>query len=92
MIISHFQENEEVIKLISKLALSDKSNSQKFAEDCIFQLRKWQMQKQAVQYQQLIRQEAENIKSVTHYNRELNSILKKLNALEKDHSNKRKFL
>ena len=91
LIISHFQENEEVIKLISELALSDKSNSQKFAEDCIFQLRKWQLQKEAFQFQQLIKQEAGNIKSVLHYNQKLSIILKKINTLQKEHRKIRKF-
>jgi DNA primase len=88
LIISHFQENEGIIKLIAELSLTEKINPQRFADDCLFQLKKWQLQKTAETYKKLIKEETANSDSLGHYNTALFNILKELNQLEKGYKKK----
>ncbi len=86
-VILHFQkeEDEEITQVLSELMLIEDTPSIKFARDCLFQLQKWQLEKRSREISQLLREEQSSPESAMHYTRELSSIRKELNRLEKEH-------
>ncbi len=82
-LLEHFQDDEEITQLISEIMLLEYGDAKKFATDCIFQLKKWHLEKQSREISELIRKEKNSPESVLHYNQELIRIRKKIHALEK---------
>ena len=80
-----FQEDEPMKRLLSEIALQEYKDEMKFARDCIFQLKKWQLEKKSRELQELIRQESASSDSVLHYSQELIAVRRQLNELTKTH-------
>lgn len=73
--------------LISKIALIETADPYKFMNDCIYQMRKWYLEKRSEEIKRAIREEASSEASVLHYMKELTSIRNKLSQVEIDHKN-----
>ncbi|MHB2155779.1 DNA primase [Calditrichota bacterium GD2] len=84
-ILSQFQEAVDVQAALSALDLMEFNDPLKFARDCIFQLKKWTLEKQAQEIQELIRSDHESQDALAHYTVELMRVRKELNRLVKDH-------
>ncbi len=84
-ILEQFQEDLEIQSSISELALTEFQDQAKFARDCIFQLKKWRLEKQAEEINAMIRSEVESGEAVVHYSIELTRIRKKIHQLVKQH-------
>ncbi|HEM49082.1 MAG TPA: DNA primase, partial [Caldithrix sp.] len=64
-----FKEDETRKNLLSEIALTLDDMSLKFARDCVYQLRKRQLDKKAVEIQEMIKNEADSEDSVEHYSK-----------------------
>ncbi len=84
-LMTFFQEDEPVKQLLSEIALQEYKDPMKFARDCIFQLKKWQLEKKSRELQELMRQEAGSQESLLHYSQELIAVRRQLNELSKTH-------
>ncbi|MGD9486724.1 MAG: DNA primase [Calditrichaceae bacterium] len=72
----------EIRELTSKLVVSELPDSSKFIADCLYQLKKWQLEKKAAEFSTLIKVEANSDESVLHYTRELTLVRKEIAELE----------
>jgi len=86
-LIAMYQEDEDKKSIISEIALTQESQSMKFAKDCIFQLKKWHLEKKARELSEMIREEEGSQDSVLHYSQELVQIRREINQLEKNWRN-----
>jgi DNA primase len=84
-IIQSFQEDEESNKVISEIAVNDYINETKFAKDCIFQLKKWHLEKKAQDISALIKTEDSSTESILHYTQQLTEVRKEINQLVRIH-------
>lgn len=84
-IMQSFQEDEESNKVISEIAVNDYINEMKFAKDCIFQLKKWHLEKKAQDISALIKTEDSSTESVLHYTQQLTEVRKEINQLVRIH-------
>ncbi len=84
-LLDHFRDNAAISALVSELSLTEFGDEDKFSKDCIFQLNRYQLEKQAREISTLIKQDSESADSVLHYNRDLIDVRKKLNELDKSH-------
>lgn len=82
-LITTFQDNEIMKSILSELALSGDVHTMKFAQDCIFQLKKWNLEKKARELSQLLKEEAESEDSVFHYSQQLMNIRREINQMDK---------
>jgi len=87
-LIDQFSDNDELTKTITELSLNEYSDEAKYSRDCIFQLKRYQLEKQNKEIEKSIRQESDSSESVEHYNRELRDSQKQLNDLFKQHRSK----
>ncbi len=84
-IMQSFQEDEESNKVISEIAVNDYINETKFAKDCIFQLKKWHLEKKAQDISALIKTEDSSTESILHYTQQLTEVRKEINQLVRIH-------
>ncbi len=84
-VIQSFQEEPDIAGLVSELMTIDPVNPLKYAKDCIYQLKKWQLEKKSQEILSLIKEEASSAEAVLHYNQELFKLRKTLNQLDSDH-------
>ncbi len=84
-IMLQFEEAVDVQAALSALDLMEFNDPFKFARDCIFQLKKWSLEKKAQEYQDLIRSDQESKEAVAHYTMELMQLRKQINLLVKAH-------
>lgn len=84
-ILDQFTDDEEVVKLIAELSIKEFGEEQKFANDCIFQLRCYQLEKRNKELEQHIRHESDSADALDHYYRQLMETKKELNTLIKAH-------
>jgi DNA primase len=84
-IMQSFQEDEESNKVISEIAVNDYINEMKFAKDCIFQLKKWDLEKKAQDISSLIKTEDSSTESILHYTQQLTEVRKEINQLVRIH-------
>jgi DNA primase len=73
--------------LLSKIALIEIANPDKFMADCIYQMRKWHLEQRFNEVKRSIHEEASSEESVMHYMKELTTIRSKLSKIEKEHTN-----
>ncbi len=78
------REDETLQRVLSELAFEDIVDQMKYAEDCIFQLKKWRLEKKSRELSALIRSEGSSEESVLHYNQQLSLIRREINALEQE--------
>jgi len=79
----------ELQNVLTRLSVRDFEKEMRFANDCIFQLKKWHLQKEARELMRHIKAESESEEAVLHYTTELNRVNRAINALEKEHRNHR---
>lgn len=84
-VIQSFQEEPEIASLVSELMTMELSNPMKYAKDCIYQLKKWQLEKKSQEILSLIKEEASSPEALLHYNQELFKLRKTLNRLDSEH-------
>ena len=84
--------NESQHQTLTKLTIDSGEKDLKFAIDCIFQLKKWLMEKNAREISQHIKAEQNSSESMMHYTVELNKIRKQIALLQKDHQKEIKAL
>jgi len=74
-----------VVKLIAEVSIKEFGDEQKFVNDCIFQLQRYQLEKRNKELEQHIRHESDSADAVEHYYRQLMETKKELNTLVKAH-------
>jgi len=84
-VMLQFEEAVDVQAALSALDLMEFNDPFKFARDCIFQLKKWSLEKKAQEFQELIRSDHESQDAVAHYTMELMRVRKEINVLIKTH-------
>jgi len=84
-ILDQFTDDEEVVKLIAEVSIKEFGDEQKFVNDCIFQLQRYQLEKRNKELEQHIRHESDSADAVEHYYRQLMETKKELNTLVKAH-------
>lgn len=84
--------NEAQHRTLTKLTIDTDEKDMKFAIDCIFQLKKWLMEKNARDISQHIKAEQNSSESMMHYTVELNKVRKQIAQLQKDHQQEIKAL
>jgi len=82
-LITTFQENEMMKSILSELALAGEVHTLKYARDCIFQLKKWNLEKKARELSLLIKEEAGSEDSVFHYSQQLMETRREISQLDK---------
>ena len=75
-------DNAEEQNLLAKLSMAEINNPDKFAADCVYQMRKWHLDSRFSELKRLMNQESTAQKSVLHYMKELAEIRKKLSDIE----------
>ncbi len=78
-----FEDEPELGQTVSALAVMSFGDEAKFARDCIFQLKRYQLEKRAREISALIKQEADSGEALLHHNQELMRLRQELNALDK---------
>lgn len=84
--------NEEQHQTLTKITIDTDEKDMKFAIDCIFQLKKWLMEKNAREISQNIKAEENSSEAMEHYTIELNQVRKQIAQLQKDHQQEIKAL
>lgn len=77
--------NEEQHRLLTRLTIDPGERDLKFAIDCIFQLKKWRLEKTARDLGQHIKAEEKSPEAMMHYTVELNKIRKQIARVQKEH-------
>ncbi len=88
-VLNQFQDDPEIQAILSELALREFSNPEKLAKDCIFQLKRWRLEKEADELNALIHNDAESSEAWMHYSKKLTQIRKQIHQLVKEHRNSR---
>ncbi len=84
-----FQDDTEIQAVLSELALSDFKDLDKLAKDCVFQLKRWRLEKEAEELNLLIQTDRESSEALMHYSLRLTAVRKKIHELTKEHRNHR---
>lgn len=69
--------------LISELMLQNHEEQIKYARDCVYQIKKWHLEKKSKDLSALIKAESDSIDSVMHYTKELSFIRKEIAELDR---------
>ncbi len=88
-ILNMFQDDPEVQAILSELALKEFNDLEKLARDCIFQLKRWHLEKEAEELNILIHNDSESADALLHYSIKLTDIRKQIRELVKEHRNTR---
>jgi DNA primase len=78
--------NAEQHRILTRLTINMDTKDMKFAIDCIFQLKKWLLEKKSRDIQRHIQAEAHSAESGMHYTSTLNDLRKQIARIEKEHS------
>ena len=79
-----FSEDETMKNLIAEIAMTQEDLSLKFAKDCLFQLKKRELDKKAMEIQEMIKNEADSEDSVEHYSRQIIQIRQEIHKLDQE--------
>ncbi|MGD9898216.1 MAG: DNA primase [Calditrichaceae bacterium] len=90
-LLDSIDDDEETRELTSRLVVSEWADSPKFIADCLYQLKKWQLEKKAAELSTLIKVEANSDESVLHYTKELTMVRKEIALLENQRKLASKF-
>jgi len=82
-VINAFQEDARLSRLLSEILLIEFDDPLKFAKDCIYQLKKWQLEKKSREISLLIKEDRNSPESVLHYTQELMEIRRQMDRLER---------
>ena len=77
--------NAQQHQLLTKLTIDPDEKDLKYAIDCIFQLKKWRLEKSARDLSQHIKAEANSPEAMMHYTVELNRLRKQIALMQKKH-------
>jgi len=77
--------SEDQHRLLTKLTIDPDEKDLKFAIDCIFQLKKWRLEKSARDLSQHIKAESKSPEAMMHYTVELSQLRKQIAQIQKDH-------
>lgn len=72
-------------ELVIGLNFKEIKNPEKYANDCIYKLRKWHLNSRYSEIRKMLQEESDSEKSITHYMKELSEIKKKLIDVEANH-------
>ncbi len=86
-----FEDEPELAQTISALAVMSFGDDAKFARDCIFQLKRYQLEKRAREISALIKEEADSGEALLHHNQELMRLRRELNELSKQQKSAKGF-
>ena len=86
-ILHQFEDDPEIQSTLSELALSEFNDLERLAKDCVFQLKKWKLEKEAEELSTLIHSDSDSTEAVLHYSLELAKIRKQIRELAKEHQN-----
>lgn len=77
-------ENDEAFRqTLAALTVDTELIETRYADDCIFQLKKWQLESRARELSEQLRHERESVEAQMHFTLELNEIRRTIAALEK---------
>lgn len=76
--------NENELSSLNLILVTGMAVSQKFAEDCIFRIKKWNLDQNYNEIKQRLQEEKSSKEAVNHYLKELSKIQKKISDLEKN--------
>jgi len=74
-------EDKETNELLAELAVENIVENLKYARDCVYQVKKWHLEKKAKEISSFIKAESDSIDSVMHYVNELSAIRKEIAEL-----------
>jgi DNA primase len=77
--------NAQQHQLLTRLTIDPDEKDFKYAIDCIFQLKKWRLEKSARDLSQQIKAEANSPEAMMHYTIELNQLRKQIANMQKEH-------
>ncbi len=77
------RDQPDLQALVAGMSVDTDLLEQRFADDCIYQLKKWQLEQEARQLSELIRHEKDSEEAQIHYTFELNRVRKSIASLEK---------
>jgi DNA primase len=83
-LMNEFSENEVMKNLLSEIALTLDNMSLKFAHDCVYQLKKRQLDKKANEIQEMIKSEADSEDSIEHYSKQIIQIRQEIHKLDQE--------
>lgn len=89
-LLSYYHDNERIKSILSEIALTLDLQSMRYAIDCIFKLKKWNLEKKSRELSDMIKNESGSQDSVLHYSQELMKIRRELNHLEMERRNQLK--
>ncbi|MEJ2544721.1 MAG: DNA primase [Calditrichaceae bacterium] len=81
-LMNEFKQDDTMKNLISEIALTLDDLSLKFARDCVYQLKKRQLDKKAIEIQEMIKSEADSEDSVEHYSKQIIQIRQEIHKLD----------
>jgi hypothetical protein len=81
--LSEDNGDDKMVSRIAELVMTQESQSLKFAQDCVFQVKKWHLEKKSRELSRFIKAESDSPESMMHYTRELSKTRKELSELEK---------
>jgi len=81
-ILSQKPTNKEANELLSELAMDDYVDNLKYARDCVYQIKKWHLEKKSKELSTFIKVESGSMDSVMHYVKELGMIRKEIAELD----------
>lgn len=84
-LMDHYQDDDEMLRLLSAISMEEFGLEQRYALDCIFQLKKFYLEQKSRDISELIKQEADSPESLELHYQNLMAIKKELNTLIKEH-------
>ncbi len=83
-LMNEFSKDEVMKNLLSEIALTMDDMSLKFAYDCVYQLKKRQLDKKANEIQEMIKSEADSQDSIEHYSKQIIQIRQEIHKLDQE--------
>lgn len=83
-LMNEFSEDEIIKNLLSEIALEMDDMSIKYAYDCVYQLKKRQLDKKANEIQAMIKSEADSQDSIEHYSKQIILIRQEIHKLDQE--------
>jgi hypothetical protein len=81
-ILLHESDDDQKNKILTELAMDEYTDNLKYARDCVYQIKKWHLEKSAKELSAFIKAESDSQESVMHYIKELGKIRKEIAELE----------
>ena len=76
--------NEDLTEIVTRLSVEGFQKDIRYARDCIYSLKKWQLERKARNVEQHLKAEGESEESTLHYLQELSHIRKEINQLKNE--------